>query len=206
MTVKIPLIQGQSTKLELNNANDALFLAGQRGLSKIFLMDPSQEPKPVFTNRLDKAAINLKKNSKGQLLIQQPGTNDLVTIDDSANERDRCKGKYEPGPVNEAFSHFRHSLDDKYIIWKNGLNDIEVVDCEIGKPVEMITNFWSHRGKPCLPQSAVSNREVSKILGLSQLDPNTQVLHYIDKDSQTTLPQSLLVKEAFPSRSHSLTK
>ena len=57
-----------------------------------------------------------------------------------------------------------------------------------------------HNGRVCRPIAAISNKEVSKALGLSQFDQNTQVLHYIEKDGQYNfVKQSMPINQVFPS-------
>ena len=126
----------------------------------------------------------LKRNTKDHMLVQQPEANDIKALDMGDYERDRTRGRPESGPINEDYNHYRHSLDDRYILSRNGKKDLDIYDCENMKVDETVPNFWSHQGYQCKPIAAVSNREVSKILGLSQLDNNTQCLHYYEKDSK----------------------
>lgn len=148
----------------------------------------------------------LKKNTKDQMLIQQPEANDVKAIDMNDYERDRTRGRSEPGPINEDYHHYRHSLDDRYILWRNGKKDLDIYDCENMKVDETVPNFWSHQGQFCQPIGAVSNREASRILGLSQLDNNTQCLHYYEKDNKDRVSiQSYRAKDIFPTSRHILT-
>jgi hypothetical protein len=65
---------------------------------------------------------------------------------------------------------------------------------------ETIKDFWKFKGRETLPTAAVSNREVYKVLGLSRLDPSTQVLHYMEKDNEyKNVKTEYSVKEVFPS-------
>lgn len=186
-----------SKKMELNFAGDHLFLSGNKGLSKIQTKDGILQP--VYTNRADRAGIMLKKNSKNHMLIHQPEANDMYCIDDSNIERERTKGRSEPGPMNETYNHYRHSLDDRYILWRNGPKDLDIYDCEMMRNDETVPDFWTHNGQTSRPIAAISNREVSKALGLSQLNPSTQVLHYIEKDQNYNfVKNSVQATDLFP--------
>lgn len=118
------------------------------------------------------------------MLIQIPEKNDLVCFDENGSERERIIGRPEQGPVNETYNNFRHSLDDRFILWRNGTQDLDIFDSEAMKVAETIPFFWTYQGHSCLPIAAISDREVSKILALSQLNPETQILHYLEKDPQ----------------------
>lgn len=142
----------------------------------------------------------LKRNTKNHMLIHQPESNDIYCIDESAIERERSKGRQEQGPMNETYNHYRHSLDDRYVLWRNGPKDLDIYDCEMMRNDETVQDFWMHNGRVCRPIAAISNKEVSKALGLSQFDQNTQVLHYIEKDSQYNfVKQSMPTNQVFPS-------
>ena len=155
--------------------------------------------KPLYSNRPDRPGVSLKRNSKNHMLLQQPEANDIYCIDEGAVERERTKGRPEPGPINENYHHYRHSLDDRYMLWRNGKKDIDIYDVELMKNDETVPNFWLHQGRETIPLAAVSNREVSKILGLSQLDPNTQVLHYMEKDpAYNNVISSKNMRDVFP--------
>ena len=141
----------------------------------------------------------LKRNTKDHMLVQQPEANDIKALDMGDYERDRTRGRQEPGPINEDYNHYRHSLDDRYILWRNGNRDLDIYDCENMRVDETVPNFWTHQGRPCQPIAAVSNREVSKILGLSQLDNQTQCLHYYEKDDKDRVNMnSYRAKDIFP--------
>ena len=188
----------ESKKVELNTPADHLYLTGNKGLTKMAASNGVL--RPVYSNRPDRPGVVLKRNSKNHMLIQQPEANDIYCIDDGAVERERTKGRTETGPINENYNHHRHSLDDRYMLWRNGKRDIDVYDVEMMRNDETIPNFWMVNGKESIPIASVSNREVSKILGISQLDPNTQMIHYMEKDADynnhiTTFP----AKEVFPS-------
>ena len=143
--------------------------------------------------------IMLKRNKHSQILFQQPETNDIICLNEHDYESFSSPGRQERGPIYEDFNHYRHSLDDRYILWRNGDRDLDIYDCEDKKVNESISNFWTHEGINCQPISAISNREVSKILGLSQLDPNTQILQFYTKNQYNrTSVSTFRVKENFP--------
>jgi len=103
--------------------------------------------------------------------------------------------------VNENYHHYRHSLDSRFVLWRNGPNDLCVYDCERLMNDETFKDFWKYKGRETLPTAAVANREVYKVLGLSRLDPSTQVLHYLEKDKDyKNVKTEYTVKEVFPSR------
>ena len=133
------------------------------------------------------------------MLIHQPTENDQCIITDDLVERNRTKGILENGQVNEAYHHYRHSLDDKYILWRNGQKDLGIYDVENFKNDETVENFWMYKGKQTMPVAAISNREVSKILALSQLDGSNQVIHYYEKDANYDFVRmEFMMHELFP--------
>lgn len=149
----------------------------------------------------------LKRNTKDHMLVQQPEANDVKALDMKDYERERTTGRRELGPINEDYHHYRHSLDDRYILWRNGNKDLDIYDCENMKVDETVPNFWTHQGQQCQPIAAVSNREVSRILGLSQLDKNTQCLHYYEKDDKDRVTMnSFRSKDIFPTSSFRFTQ
>jgi hypothetical protein len=86
------------------------------------------------------------------------------------------------------------------MLWRNGPNDLCVYDCERLVNDETIKDFWTFKGKQTMPIAAVSNREVYKILAISQLDPSTQVLHYMEKDPEyRNVKTEYYMKDVFPS-------
>lgn len=187
----------ESRKMELNHAGDHLYLTGNKGLTKVAAQNGNL--KTVYSNRPDRPGMMLKRNTKNHMLIQQPEKNDMYCIDEGAIERERTEGRPEPGPINENYHHYRHSLDDRYILWRNGPKDLDVYDCEQMKNDETFPNFWTYKEKACMPVAAVSNREVSKVLGVSQLDPSTQVVHYLEKDADwNNQTQTALARDLFP--------
>lgn len=189
-----------SKKLELSHNKEALYLGGLNGLTK---MNHSKGTlSQVQSIKSDRPTVSMKRNSKNHLLLQQPQKNDLYAIDSQNLERERTPGRLDTVAGNEAFRHFRHSLDDKYILWRNGNKDLDVYDCETMETDETISDFWVHEGKSSVPVCGVSNREVSKILGLGNKDLNTQTLHYLEKDSDgKNHQQNFLVKDLFPKMS-----
>jgi hypothetical protein len=141
----------------------------------------------------------LKRNSKDQMLVQRPESNDITVLDEQDFVKGRSTGRSEPGPINEDYHHYRHSLDDRYTLWRNGPRDLDIYDCELLRVDETVPNFWTYNGAGCEPIAAVSNREVSKILGLSQLKDSTQIFHYYAKDQNNKINVTTYkVKDFFP--------
>ena len=121
-----------------------MYLAGGPGLSK---MSVSNELlKTLVLNRTDRKGISLKRNQKNNMLIHQPNENDQCIISDDLVERSRTKGSFEKGQINEAYHHFRHSLDERYMLWRNGGRDLCVYDVEKMEKVETYENFWEMEG------------------------------------------------------------
>lgn len=198
MIVVLSLILADAKKVEFNNAMDNLYLTGPKGLSKVAANGANL--RTIYSNKPDRAGTTLKRNSQNHMLSQQPGKNDLYCFDDNGIERERIPGKPDPSPADESFCHYRHSLDDRYILWRNGNKDLEVFDCESMKNDETISGFWHYRGQPTKPVAAISDREVSRILAVSQIDLNNQAIHYLEKDFKTGVDYVNVgnVKEVFP--------
>ena len=148
----------------------------------------------------------LKRNMKDQMLTHEPETNHISVLDEQDVVRGKIPGRPERGPINENYRHYRHSLDDRYILWRNGNRDIDIFDCEIQKVDETVQNFWMYNGSPCQPICDVSNREVSKMLGLSQLNDTTQIFHLYMKDTNNRVNLTTYrVKDIFPTSTLGLT-
>lgn len=141
----------------------------------------------------------LKRNTKDQMLTHEPETNHISVLDEQDDVRGKLPGRAERGPLNQAYRHYRHSLDDRFILWRNGNRDLDILDCETQKVDETVPNFWTHNGTVCQPVCAVSNREVSKILGLSQLNETIQIFHLYTKDPNNKVNITThRVKDFFP--------
>lgn len=141
----------------------------------------------------------LKRNTNNLMLVQQPEANDIKVLDEQDFIKGKSTGRREPGPINEDYHHYRHSLDDRYILWRNGDRDLDIYDCEQLRVDETVPNFWTYNGIGCEPICAVSNREVSKILGLSQMKDATQIFHYYSKDQNNKVNVTTYkVKDFFP--------
>lgn len=189
----------EAHKLELNNQGDALYLSGGQGVTKMAVNGDKLSVVPQNQKRVDQKGISLKKNLKDNMLVHLANSNDISIMNDDLQEKGRTNGNKEDGQINENYNHYRHSLDDRYILWRNGHNDLSVYDCEALKNDEVIKNFWDYKAKSTAPVAAISNREVSKILALSQLDPNTQVIHYLEKDEKLKNHKSeFLMRDIFP--------
>lgn len=146
----------------------------------------------------------LKRNSKNQMLVQQPELNDIKALDEQDFVQGKSPGRKEQGPINEDYHHYRHSLDDRYILWRNGPRDLDIYDCEQMRVDETVPNFWTHQGTGCEPICAVSNREVSKILGLSQMSDSSQIFQYYSKDQNNKVNViTHRVKDFFPTSNFS---
>jgi hypothetical protein len=197
--------QDSSSKLELTNNKDFLYLSGPKGLTKVKVNRDTLTP--VYSLKPDHlGGIMLKRNTKNQMLTQEPESNNTHVLDEQDVVRGKIAGRAERGPINENYRHYRHSLDDRYILWRNGNRDLDILDCETQKVDETVPNFWTYNGVGCQPICAVSNREVTKILGLSQLSDGTQIFQLYMKDANNKVNiTTYRVKDFFPTSTLGLT-
>jgi hypothetical protein len=72
------------------------------------------------------------------VVIHEPNTNSVKYADRRLNVINQIPGNYEAGIVVEDFHHYKHSVDDVYMLWNKGQDDIGIVDLEEIKCIEVI--------------------------------------------------------------------
>lgn len=176
-----------ANKMDLNSSGTLLYLGGLTGTSSLNTNIPSIPTSKanitVFQgNRPDKKTSTLYKQQEN-FITQEPNSNDLVLNDKNMNELKRIPGNYEPGKVIEHFHEYRHSLDDDYMLWRAGDDDLSVVDKVLFKVRYSIRKFWTYQDKSCMPVAACSDRTGSRIMASSMAGPTTHILHFYDENT-----------------------
>lgn len=86
--------------------------------------------------------------------------------------------------VKQDFKHFRHSLDDNYMLWRAGGSSMIIYDMQEQRSDEVVETFWNHQGELTKPISAIATSDAYRILGLSMDKNNSTVIHYYERNDQ----------------------
>jgi hypothetical protein len=133
------------------------------------------------------------------LFLQEPNSNDFKLVDEQLNPKNKLIGNYEGGKVIEDFHHFRHSIDEVYVLWRQGQDSLGIVDVEEFKCVETIDKFWTFEGRSSMPVAACANRTATKIVGTSQTGPNTYAIHYFEDKGGEIIQWAKYLTQVIPS-------
>lgn len=113
----------------------------------------------------------------GRLLVE------VVRVQDGTKEDE---GSPPLTVVKHDLKHFRHSLDDSYMMWRSGDSNLIIFDVFNNKSDEIIHNFWKHQDELTKPISTISTADAYKILGISQsMDKKSFLVHYYERNDQT---------------------
>lgn len=82
------------------------------------------------------------------------------------------------------FKHFRHSLDDTYMLWRSGGSCLIIYDLLEQNTDEVIPEFWKHHGEITKPISAIASADAYRILGIGIDKDKASVLHYYERNDQ----------------------
>ncbi len=91
-------------------------------------------------------------------------------------------GTFEDGEVKQEFKHFRHSLDDTYLLWRSGGSNLIIYDVANRCYDEIIPNFWMHENIVSKPIAAAASSDANRIIGLSLLSKDQTLIHYYERD------------------------
>lgn len=116
------------------------------------------------------------------VLLQVASSNHLVVMDNTLTQKDAIQqGVMEPGDVKQEYKHFRHSLDDSYMLWRSGEADLKVFDVNKGVVSETVANFWKSRDIIAKPVAAVATGDANRILGISVLSKDETFISYYER-------------------------
>lgn len=76
-------------------------------------------------------------------------------------------GTFEEGDTKHDYKHFRHSLDDSYMLYRSGGPKLDIFDLSNGTVDENIPTFWIMNNNVMKPIAAVGSADANKILGVS---------------------------------------
>lgn len=186
----------------MNEESNRLYAAGDNGTHAIDVNGPNL--KTTTVSRADKPSTTVEVVRDGQVITQEPNTNQLELNDPNLTELKQIDGLFEDGKPVEDLHHYRHSLDHKYMLWRSGQDNLTVVDAEKFEAVEVIKQFWTYEKRSTMPVAAASNRRASKIVGTSQAGPDNYVVHYYEDQDGVNIAYAKPVSEVIPSM-HKLT-
>lgn len=172
-------------KIELNANGNVLFASGMGGTARY---DRQTEDQFVLSAKKDAPRTIQVKSSKFDpypLIVQEASDNHMLCLDNVLTPTARIEeGTKEEGEVKHDFKHFRHSLDDSYMLWRSGGDALKIYDVTKNKVDETIVNFWRYQSEKTRPIGAIASADAYRILGISMLDSKQTVLHYYERNDQ----------------------
>jgi hypothetical protein len=128
------------------------------------------------------AQLKVTKTLPENVLLQVANSNHLAVMDNMLVQRDIIQqGLNEPGDVKQEYKHFRHSLDDSYMLWRSGEADLKIYDVLKGLVSETIANFWKSRDVVTKPIGAVATGDANRIIGISILSKDETFISYYER-------------------------
>lgn len=114
--------------------------------------------------------------------LQVANTNNLVVMDNMLNQKDAIQtGTNEPGDVKQEYKHFRHSLDESYMLWRSGEADLKIVDLQKSLVSETVANFWKSKDLVGKPIGAVATGDANRVLGISIMQKDETYISYYER-------------------------
>lgn len=167
-------------KLSMNEIGDTIYASGPNGSQIVNVDGPNLTP--VSGQIVGKPSLTAKTVNNSGVVLQEPNTNDLVLNDPSLQEIKRLPGLMEEGVPIEDLHCYRHSLDDEYMLWRSGQDNLSVVETKDFEEVERLKQFWTYNKKSSMPFAACASRSANKIVATSQAGPENYILHYYEDD------------------------
>lgn len=101
-----------------------------------------------------------------------------------------------PDAVKQDFKHFRHSLDETYMLWRAGGAKLIIFDLLEQDSDEIVENFWMKDEQVNKPIAAIASADAYRIIGISLDDQSATTIHYYERRDQevklTTAPEKLI--------------
>lgn len=127
-----------------------------------------------------------------QILMQEASSNHLMQANNQLIvSQKNSDGTFEEGDgslrlylVKQEFKHFRHSLDDTYMLWRSGGANLIVYDIMNKKVDEVIENFWIHESVITKPIAAIASSDANRIAGISLLSKDQSLIHFYQREGQ----------------------
>jgi hypothetical protein len=98
--------------------------------------------------------------------------------------------------VKQDLKHFRHSLDDNYMLWRSGYGNLIIYDVYEHSSDEIITNFWIHQNEVTKPISAIATADANRVLGIGVAKSKSSIVHYYERNDQQTIVMSEIDRRA----------
>lgn len=176
-----------ANKLSMNRQGDTLFATGTNGSHIIAINGPKMDPVTggAFPERASLTAECVRKN---HVILQEPNSNDFVLNDAMLNEVKRLPGLTEAGIPIEDLHCYRHSLDDEFLLWRSGQDNLTIVDAIDFEENEVLKQFWTYEKRSSMPFAACASRSANKIVATSQAGPDNYILHYYEDAFELNAP------------------
>ena len=202
---RLNLDEVDANKLDINYPGDKLYATGKNGTAVVNI---GSGPKQKFGGgKRNRRGGHIKCSPTDEIIIMEPGTNDAYITDLDVQERTRIEGFHEKEGkksyfyiilVPEDFRHYRHSLDDYYMLWKSGQDNLSIIDVDIFQKRETIKEFFTFGNKSSMPICACSDRTAEKIVAISQPRQDFYVIHYYEDSKNGFKAFAKPVHEIFP--------
>ena len=186
-----------ANKLSLDPTGNTMYAAGVNG-THVLTVDG-----PTITRRgpieVDKKSTTVKCLRTGDIILQEPNSNNLVLADMNLSTLKKIDGKFESGAVVEDLHCYRHSLDYAFFLWKSGNDSLSIVQTSTFECVDQINDFWTYNGNSMMPIAAVSNLTADKIVAVSAESPENQIIHYYEDTAVSNISYARPLNLILPS-------
>lgn len=133
--------------------------------------------------QISSPVIALFKGRQEDMILRYQKSNDLALVTGDLLEIDNIVGVFDTPQSRQELGAdgFGHSLDDYFILWVKGGDNLSVVSRRQFSIVNKINDFFLFKDESTKPLSGCANREGSKIFALSQLPENGKIItHYYE--------------------------
>lgn len=184
-----------ANKLSMNDDGTLIYATGIGGTHVVGVNGPMLSKEDF---RADRPGTTVECIRENDLIIQDPGSNDLYRLDGILGLERQIDGIPEGGKPIEDFHHYRHGLDYAYLLWRSGQDNLSIVDVETFECVDVIKQFWTFEKQSSMPVAACATVNADRILGTSQAGPQNYIVHYYE-DTSLDLAFAKPVGAVFPS-------
>jgi len=149
-------------------------------------------------------------NRDNDVILQDHPTNDLILFNRNLEEQRRLSGIFE-GPLTRSGkiffvnrleikeTNFRHSLDNRLLLWRQGKNMMSIVDRKSFLIVNSISDFFKYKSVSTKPIAACANKKSSVIVAISQHPTNDRnLIHFYESADGVERIRVKYLTRAFP--------
>ena len=191
----LDLGETQANKLSMNDDGTLIYATGNSGTHVVGVNGPLLTKEDF---RADRPGTTVECIRNNDLIIQDPGSNDLYRLDGILGLERQIDGIPESGKPIEDFHHYRHGLDYAFLLWRSGQDNLSIVDVESFECVDVIKQFWTYEGVSSMPVAATATVNADRILGTSQSGPQNYIVHYYEDSVGKDLAFARPVGTIFP--------